>query len=942
MSKELLQSSPFFSANVVFINELYQNFLKNPASVDASWAEFFSANGDEIKSILSDYKGPSWAPRNLKVIGSEEFDISSNAKKEAPKKAPTVLASGKDLNIRIANLAAAYKRFGHLAANLDPIGLKAPQYVAEIDPKNHEIDASDLEKEVEFQGQKIKLSQAIEYLNYIYTNKVGAEFEYIRDAEQKAWLARETQNTLLSDISKEEKIKILKEIIRTEGFEQFLHKRFPGAKRFSVEGGDASIASVEKIIDVAAKLGVKKIVIGMAHRGRLNTLTGVMGKPYHQLIAEFKGMPGMPEGVTKSGDVKYHMGYASTREIAGNKIDLSLAFNPSHLEAVNVVAAGRIRAKQDLYGDASGEKAMALLIHGDAAFAGQGSVAESLMMNGVSGYNTGGVMHLIVNNQIGFTANATDSRCTTYASDLSKAIDAPIFHVNGDDVEAVVKVSDLAMRYRQQFKKDVVIDVICYRKYGHNEGDEPLYTQPVMYNKLKDHPSLEKIYSQKLIDENVISASDYQKLSSDFAAMLSAEFDKAADYKPKDADWLKADWSHVKHGDTSVAKTAVAQKNLKELIAKTAEIPTDFAANPKIIRQLEARKQAVELGKDIDWGCGEALAFASLLAEGAPVRITGQDSGRGTFSHRHSVLHDANSGKRHNIFSSFAPTAKFEVHDSVLSEYGVLGFEYGYSLSTPNGLTIWEAQFGDFANGAQIIFDQFIASSEVKWLRKSNLVMLLPHGFEGQGPEHSSARLERCLQSCADENLRVCNITNPANFFHALRRQVLSKDRKPLIVMSPKSLLRHKLAVSTLSEFCDLNFRPLIGEAEKIAADDKIRKVVLCSGKIYYELLEARQANKINDIALIRLEQLYPFPKEELKAELKKYKNAQIIWCQEEPKNMGAWKFVDDLIEESLVEIKHKSARPKYVGRIACASPATGYGSYHTREQKALIEEALK
>ena len=945
MSKDLAQTSPFFSANVVFISELYQKFLQNPASVDASWAEFFKQNADEVKSILADYNGPTWAKRNLKVVGSQDFDISSNAPKEVKKdaKAPAPAAVvGKDLNIRVANLLSAYKRFGHLAANLDPIGLIKPEYVAEIDPKNHEITAEDLEKEVEFQGQKAKISQAIEYLNYVYNNKVGAEFEYIHDASEKEWLAHEVESKLIAELPKDEKIKILKEVIRTGGFEHFLHKRFPGAKRFSVEGGDASMSSVEKIIDVAAKTGVKKIVIGMAHRGRLNTLTGIMGKPYHQMISEFKGTPGMPEGITKSGDVKYHMGYASTREIAGNKIDLSLAFNPSHLEAVNVVAAGRIRAKQALYGDATGESAMALLIHGDAAFAGQGSVAESLMMNGVTGYNTGGVMHIIINNQIGFTANPTDSRCTKYASDLAKAIEAPILHVNGDDVEAVVKVSDIAMCYRQAFKKDVVIDVICYRKYGHNEGDEPLYTQPVMYTKLKDHPSLEKIYSQKLIAENVISESGYQKLAADFEALLSAEFDKAADYKPKEADWLKRDWSKIVNGDTSVAKTAVDQKNLKEYIEKTTQIPADFNANPKISRQLEARKQAVESGKDIDWGCGEALAFSSLLAEGIPVRITGQDSGRGTFSHRHSVLHDASTGKRYNIFSPFAKTAKYEVYDSVLSEYGVLGFEYGYSLSMPNGLTIWEAQFGDFANGAQIIFDQFIASSEVKWLRKSGLVMLLPHGYEGQGPEHSSARLERCLQACADNNMRVCNITNPANFFHALRRQVIGKDRKPLVVMSPKSLLRHKLATATLNEFSDLTFRPLIAETNKIAADDKVRKVVLCTGKVYYELLEAREASKINDIALIRLEQLYPFPKEELKVELQKYKNAEIVWCQEEPKNMGAWKFVDDLIEESLVEVKHKTARPKYVGRIACASPATGYGSYHAKEQKNLIDEALK
>jgi 2-oxoglutarate dehydrogenase E1 component len=949
MSKELVQTSPFFSSNIVFINELYQSFLKNPESVDISWAEFFNANGDEIKSILSDYQGPTWAKRNLKVVGAEEFDISSNIKKEVPKKdikTATNLSLEKDLNIRVANLVLAYKRFGHLAANLDPLGLTPQKYVFEIDLKNHGIEESDLEKEVELNGilglQKAKLSQVLEYLNFIYANKIGAEFEYISNANQKEWLAQATQNTILANITKEEKTKVLREIVRTEKFEQFLHKRFPGAKRFSIEGGESSICAVEKIIDVAAKDGVKKIVIGMAHRGRLNTLTGVMGKPYHQLIAEFKGTPGMPEGVTKSGDVKYHMGYASTREIAGNKIDLSLAFNPSHLEAVNVVVAGRIRAKQAIYGDVDGSMAMALLIHGDAAFAGQGLVAESLMMNGVSGYNTGGVMHLIINNQIGFTANPNDSRSTTYASDLAKAIDAPIFHVNGDDVESVVKVAEIAMRYRQEFKKDVVLDIICYRKYGHNEGDEPLYTQPVMYGKIKDQPTLTQIYSQKLIDENSISKSDYEKIITDFEEFLSAEFDKAANYKPKDADWLKANWSKIENGNTILPKTALEPKTLKELISQTAKIPTNFNANPKIAKQLEARKLAVESAKDIDWGCGEALAFASLLHEGTPIRITGQDSGRGTFSHRHSILHDTTNGKRHNIFSSVENKAKFEVYDSVLSEYGVLGFEYGYSLSMPNGLTIWEAQFGDFANGAQIVFDQFIASSEVKWLRKSGLVMLLPHGFEGQGPEHSSARLERYLQACADENLRVCNITNPANFFHALRRQVLSKDRKPLVVMSPKSLLRHKLAVSTLAEFCELNFRSLIGEESKIIAANKVRKLVLCSGKIYYDLFEARQANKINDIAIIRLEQLYPFPKVELLAELKKYQNAEIIWCQEEPKNMGVWQFVNELIEESLIEAKHKIARPKYVGRIASASPATGYGSYHAREQKAIIEEVLK
>jgi len=949
MSKELTQTSPFFSANVVFINELYQKFLQNPTSIDASWAEFFAKNTEEVKSILADYKGPSWASRNLKVIGSDDFDISSNVKKEAPKKdvkigAP-VLSATKDLNIRVANLIEAYKKYGHLAANLDPIGLMPSKNVAEIEINAHEISFEDLEKEVELNGKlglgKAKISQVIEYLNFIYANKVGSEFEYIRNREQKEWLARETENALLNDISKEEKIKILKEIIRTEGFEQFLHKRFPGAKRFSVEGGDSSINSIEKMIDVGAKNGIKKIVIGMAHRGRLNTLTGVMGKPYYQLIAEFKGTPGMPDGITKSGDVKYHMGYASTREIDGNKIDLSLAFNPSHLEAVNVVVAGRIRAKQDLYGDLDRTQAMALVIHGDAAFAGQGSVAESLMMNGIEGYNTGGVMHLIINNQIGFTANPNDSRSTTYASDMAKAIDAPIFHVNGDDVEAVIKVTDIATRFRQTFKKDVVLDIICYRRYGHNEGDEPLYTQPVMYTKIKDHPSLEKIYSKKLIAENVISEAEYQKLNADFNALLSSEFDKAATYKPTEADWLKKDWSKIKDGDNSIPKTAVDKKKLKDFAQKLTILPSGFSENSKVVAGKIRQKATVDEEKDIDWGTGEALAFASLLAEGHPVRITGQDSGRGTFSHRHSILHDTVNAKRYNIFTPFSQTAKYEVYDSFLSEYGVLGFEYGYSLSMPNGLTIWEAQFGDFANGAQIIIDQFITSSEVKWLRKSGLVMLLPHGYEGQGPEHSSARLERFLQSCANNNIRVCNITTPANFFHALRRQIHGKDRKPLIVMSPKSVLRNKAATSTLADFSDFNFRPLIAETNKLQAADKIRKAVFCSGKIYYDLLEARETKKINDVALIRLEQLYPFPKEELQTELKKYKNAEIIWCQEEPKNMGAWQFVDDLIEESLIEIKHKSARPKFVGRVACASTATGYGSYHAKEQKILIDEAL-
>ncbi|GDX35999.1 2-oxoglutarate dehydrogenase subunit E1 [Alphaproteobacteria bacterium] len=948
MSQNLAHTSEFFSTNIVFINELYQKYLVNPNSVDQSWANFFKENNDEIKSILLDYQGPAWAKRNLKIIGCNEYDISSNSVKEvkkdnkSPVKNPVENSSSQELNLKLSKLIDAFKRFGHLACNLDPLNLTSANDVKEIALSTHNIKNEDLSCEVDYQGQKVQLQQVLANLNYIYCNKIGAEFEYIRNQAEKDFLTKQFENSAFSPISPNEKKKILSEIIRSERFEQFLHKRFPGAKRFSVEGGESAICAIEKIIDNSAKKGVKKIIIGMAHRGRLNVLTGVMNKPYHRLFAEFQGIPGIPEGITKSGDVKYHMGYSSDRDIAGNNIALSLAFNPSHLEAVNTVVAGRVRSTQDLLGDKDRYQALALLIHGDAAFAGQGSVAESLVMNGTKGYDTGGVIHLIINNQIGFTANPSDSRSTIYASDLAKSIDAPIFHVNGDSVEDVVRISQIISDYRQTFKKDVVLDVICYRKYGHNEGDEPLYTQPIMYQKIKDQQSLEKIYSQQLINEGSITKDQYQQMIDEFEKMLNSEFDKANSFKALEPDWLKGDWQNIKDGDNSPTKTAISEKKLNELIVKSTTIPVDFNANLKIVKQLEARRHAVEKGQDIDWGTAEALAFASLIEQGHHVRITGQDAGRGTFSHRHSILHDAKTAQRYNIFSTLASQkASFEVYDSVLSEYGVLGFEYGYSLNDPNTLTIWEAQFGDFANGAQIIFDQFVASSEVKWLRKSGLVMLLPHGYEGQGPEHSSARLERYLQACADNNLRVVNITNPANFFHALRLQIVNKDRKPLVVMSPKSLLRHKLAVSKIEEFSKLNFRPIISEEEKLVSDDKIKRVVLCSGKVYYDLFEARQANKINDIALIRIEQLYPFPAIELASELKKYKNAEIIWCQEEPKNMGAWHFVDDYIEEVLLQIKHKTSRSKYVGRIACASPATGYGSYHTREQKQLISQAL-
>jgi len=947
--KQNLLSNPISisSENYIFVEEVYKKYLENPASVGDDWKNYFESNKD-INEVLNDSKGPSWAKRDVKIVG-QDFDISSLSKKEAKPEAPAAKTDDKEiLKLRVLNLILAYRKFGHLACNLDPLGLTPTRIVPQLSLNYHNIKEADLAKEVELNGilgvQKAKVSQIVEVLNALYKSTIGSEFDNVESLEQIEWVSESLKANILADLTKEEKIKILKELVRTTKFEQFLHKRFPGAKRFSIEGGESSINAVEKIIDSGAKLGVKKIVIGMAHRGRLNTLTGIMGKPYHQMISEFKGTPGIPKSITALGDVKYHMGYASQRKIDGHKIDLSLAFNPSHLEAVNPVVMGRIRCKQDLYKDENRSQALALIIHGDAAFAGQGIVAETLMMSGIDGYNTGGVMHLIVNNQIGFTANPEDSRSTRYASDLAKAINAPIFHVNGDDVEAVVKVANIALAFRQQFKKDVVIDLICFRKYGHNEGDEPMYTQPVMYNNIHTHPTLETIYSDYLKSHNIVSEEEYNKIVADFEAYLSSEFDIAQTYEPKEGDWLKGDWSKIKDGDLKTPKTGIDAKKFHDLAEKITKIPDHFNLNPKIARQIEIKHTNLKEGKHLDWGTGEALAFASLLDEGFPVRITGQDAGRGTFSHRHSVYHDAQTGERYYPFNHLSKkAAKFEVHDSILSEYGVLGFEYGYSLSNPNALTIWEAQFGDFANGAQIMFDQFICSSEEKWLRKSNLVMLLPHGYEGQGPEHSSARLERYLQSCANNNIFVVNITTPGNFFHALRRQLYLGDRKPLVVMSPKSVLRNPAATSSINDFTgNTKFEEIIPETEKLVADDKIKKTVLCSGKVYYDLLAARTEAKIKDIALIRLEQLYPFPKEHLQKELKKYKNAEIVWCQEEPKNMGAWSFIHELVEEVLVEIKHKNSRPKFVGRIPSASTATGYGSYHAKEQKALIETALK
>ncbi len=734
---------------------------------------------------------------------------------------------------------------------------------------------------------------------------------------------------------------------RANSFEQLLHKKFPGAKRFSVEGGEAIIPALEKIIELAGLAKINDLELGMAHRGRLNVLTNICGKPYDQMIAEFKGASSIPSEYNASGDVKYHMGYSMDREFGEHKLHVALAYNPSHLEAVNSVVAGKVRAKQDLEQDESRKNTLAVLIHGDAAFMGQGTVAECLNMAYVDAYNIGGTIHFIINNQVGFTANNQDSRSTRYSSDLAKFIEAPILHVNGEDIEAVIYDCLIAFDYRQKFGKDIVIDLICYRKYGHNEGDEPNYTQPIMYNIIKNMQPIDEKYALKLINEQVITASEYNQLKDNRSKILEKAFldsDKFIATKPHA---FSAKWSGLTTKEKSkqiAPKTGLSKNKLSTILDHLLSYPDNFNIHPKIAKQYAAKKKIFAEGTHIDWALGESLAYASLLDEGYPVRITGQDAKRGTFSHRHSVLRDIKTEAEYIPLNHLSEKqAKYVAADSVLSEYAVLGFEYGYSLSNPHSLTIWEAQFGDFANGCQIMFDQFIASGETKWLRLSGLVMLLPHGYEGQGPEHSSARLERYLQACAEDNIQVANITTPANFFHILRRQIHRNYRKPLIVMSPKSLLRHKLATSKIAEMDKAaEFKPVIAETDQLDADKKIKKVIFCSGKIYYDLYEARAEAKINNIAIIRIEELYPYPDAAIVKLLKKYNNAEIIWCQEEPENMGAWHFIDRRLENSMVKANIKATRPIYIGRKPAASPATGYMSVHVSEQKTIINNALK
>ncbi len=942
-------------ANAPFIAELYHRYLENPGSVDPSWQAFFSELRDEKSAIAAEVKGASWTPK--RYTNGDDADVKPKAKNGAAGAAMSseqIRAATLD-SIRALMLIRAYRINGHLIATLDPLGLEKREPHPELDPTTYGFTEADFDRPIFIDGvlgrETASLREIISIVRDTYCSTIGVEFMHISDPQQKSWIQERIEGARNhTDFSPRGKRAILERLTVAEEFEKFLDKKYTGTKRFGLEGGEALIPALEQIIKRGGQLGVREVVIGMPHRGRLSTLVNFMGKPYAALFSEFQGNSAHPDDVQGSGDVKYHLGTSSDRAFDGINVHLSLTANPSHLEAVNPVVLGKVRAKQMQRSHLSREEqmteCMGLLMHGDAAFAGQGIVAETMLLSELRGYRTGGTIHVIVNNQIGFTTSPQYSRSSPYPTDVAKTIQAPIFHVNGDDPEAVVHVTRIATEFRQRFLKDAVIDIICYRRHGHNESDEPSFTQPIMYRKIAAHPSTRDIYAEKLVAEGSLKPGEPDQIVAEFRDYLETQFEAAKGYKPNKADWLEGSWSglEIASGEDRRGKTDVSLDLLKEVGKALTAYPADFNIHRTLKRILDNKKKTLDAGEGIDWATGEALAFGTLLLEGKTVRLSGQDSGRGTFSHRHAVWTDQESESKYIPLAHIKDgQAPFEVIDSPLSEFGVLGFDYGFSLAEPSALTVWEAQFGDFANTAQVIIDQFISSSEHKWLRMSGLVMLLPHGYEGQGPEHSSAKLERYLALCAEDNMQVCNMTTPANYFHALRRQLHRPFRKPLIVMSPKSLLRHKLATSKLAELGpNTTFHRVLWDDNQPSPDDKIKRIVLCSGKVYFDLFEEREKQKMKDVAILRIEQLYPFPFNALSKELARYKNVEtVVWCQEEPKNMGAWAFIESRIEETLGMAKLKARRPTYVGRPESAATATGMYKRHNAEQAKFVATAL-
>ncbi len=954
-------------SNSAFIEEMYLKYINKDSDLPESWANYFQGIGEETNIIAKEIKGPSWgvAKKKInidelqnKIENYEKNDFENNSLDVTEKFNFQLLADSNKDSISAVALIRAYRLRGHLLAELDPLEMRESEYLDELHPEFYGFKKKNYDKKIFLNGvinrKYANIKEILKFMKKTYCGKIGYEFMHISNPVERKWFRdRIEQDKNALQFTKNGKEAILNKLVQAEGFEKFLATKYVGTKRFGLDGGESLIPALEQIIKIGGQNNIKEVKIGMSHRGRLNVLANVLQKSYKRIFNEFAGeFSSDTEG--SAGDVKYHLGASSDRKFDGNSVHVSLTDNPSHLEAVNPVVLGQTRAKQFFHKDRERKKVIPILIHGDAAFAGQGVVAECFAMSGLPGHNTGGTIHIIINNQIGFTTSPRFARSSPYPSDVAKMVEAPILHVNGDDPEAVVYATRIATEFRLKFNRDVVVDLICYRRFGHNEGDEPSFTQPLMYKKIRKHPSVYRIYGNKLVYENSISQDKLNQNVKSFKDLLNEQYKSAKNYNPK-IEWFEGTWSRYKpeRGKDKRGITGYDEDRLRLISNKINTIPEEKNIHKTIFKIFKIRKESIEKGKGIDWSSAEALAFGSLLEEGYPVRLVGQDSGRGTFSQRHSVLRNQVDNSRYVPLNNISNSQKqFEIVDSFLSELAVLGFEYGYSLVEPNTLTLWEAQFGDFANGAQVVIDQFISSGERKWNRASGLVMLLPHGYEGQGPEHSSARLERFLQLCSNDNMQVMNCTTPANYFHALRRQMHRSFRKPLIIMTPKSLLRNKYCVSNLEDFNKNNtFHRVLWDHAidpkckgfiNLKESSKIKKVILCSGKVYFDLLDAREKLKRDDIVMFRIEQLYPFPAKALVKELKPYvKNSKFFWCQEEPKNMGAWFSVRDYIQWTLDTLKAKNNKIFYIGRSPDATPATGYAKRHNSQQQEIINEVF-
>ncbi len=915
------------------LQRLYAAFTADPEAVDPAWRSFFGALAPSAVEWLEE---PPLSPTGPPV-GSP----------------PAAMLEGTRDSIRALMLIRAFRVRGNLQANLDPLGLAPVTPHPELDPASYGFTPADYDRPIFIDYvlglEWATLREIMRILEETYAGTIGVQFMHIQDPDRKAWIQRRIEyKDAGPDFTDLGKRTILERLTDAETFERYLARRFTGTKRFGLEGGESMVPAIEQIIKRGGALGLEEIVLGMAHRGRLNMLANVLNKPLEAIFAEFRGAPALPPGIDAAGDVKYHLGTSADRTMGDVTMHLSLTANPSHLEAVNPVVVGKVRAKQSMLpGKVARKQVAGLTLHGDAAFAGQGLVSETLGLSQLEGYNSGGTIHFIINNQIGFTTNPVHYRPGPWCSDVALMVQTPIFHVNGDDPEAVVYAARVATEYRQRFQSDVVIDMICYRRFGHNEGDEPAFTQPLMYQRIAEHPTTREIYARKMVQEGVVTATEADAMVTACQDRLDQAYSASESYVPNKADWLEGAWEGFvgEAGPGSRrGKTGVDLARLQDIGRRASTPPEGFEVHGKIARQLNRRIECIEMGRDIDWATGEMLAIGSLLAEGVPVRMSGQDCGRGTFSQRHAVLVDQRDETRVVPLNGISGTqAEFEIVDSPLAEASVLGFEYGYSLAAPKTLVIWEAQFGDFANGAQVIIDQFISSGQSKWLRMSGLTMLLPHGYEGQGPEHSSARIERFLQLAADDNLQVVNCTTPANLFHVLRRQMRRKFRRSLIIFTPKSLLRHRRAVSDLAAFGpESSFHRVLGQANGPDPAD-VRRTVFCSGKVYFDLLaawEQSDGRTRDTVQIVRIEQYYPFPLESVKEVLWESPQAGVVWCQEEPANMGAWPYIYPLLHDAM-EQAEMAGRPAYVGRAPAASPATGLYASHMSEQGDLVRRAL-